>query len=124
MRVLVVEDDKQLAAALRRGLEDEGYAVDTALDGAEGEWLAGENSYDALVLDIMLPTLRGDELCARTGQGQQQCACFIDGNAEIFDLVQGQVAARGEPGCDRPQNGDKCAARGNTKFDGAARVGS
>ena len=65
MRVLVVEDDKQLAAALRRGLEEEGYAVDTALDGVEGEWLATENSYDALVLDIMLPRLRGDELCVR-----------------------------------------------------------
>ena len=65
MRILLVEDDKQLAFTLRRGLEDEGYAVDTALDGVEGEWLAQENSYAALVLDIMLPGLRGDELCAR-----------------------------------------------------------
>ena len=65
MRVLVVEDDKQLAAALRRALEEEGYAVDVALDGREGEWLASENAYDALVLDVMLPHLTGDELCAR-----------------------------------------------------------
>jgi DNA-binding response OmpR family regulator len=65
MRVLVVEDDKRLAAALRRGLEEAGYAVDTALDGQEGEWLAAENDYDAMVLDIMLPGLRGDELCVR-----------------------------------------------------------
>jgi DNA-binding response OmpR family regulator len=65
VRVLVVEDDKQLAVALRRGLESEGYAVDIALDGAEGEWLAQENGYDALVLDVMLPKLAGDELCAR-----------------------------------------------------------
>lgn len=65
MRVLVVEDDKRLAAALRRGLEEAGYAVDTALDGQEGEWLAAENDYDAMVLDIMLPGLRGDELCMR-----------------------------------------------------------
>jgi DNA-binding response OmpR family regulator len=65
VRVLVVEDDKQLAAALRRGLEGEGYAVDTALDGREGEWLAQENSYDAMVLDVMLPHLSGDELCSR-----------------------------------------------------------
>ena len=61
----MVEDDKRLAAALRRGLEEAGYAVDTALDGREGEWLAGENDYDAMVLDIMLPELRGDELCVR-----------------------------------------------------------
>jgi two-component system OmpR family response regulator len=65
VRVLVVEDDKQLAAALRRGLEAEGYAVDTALDGVEGEWLANENAYDALVLDVMLPELAGDALCSR-----------------------------------------------------------
>ena len=65
MRILVVEDDKQLAVALRRGLEGEGYAVDIALDGGQGEWLASENPYDALVLDIMLPTLAGDTLCAR-----------------------------------------------------------
>ncbi len=60
MRILVVEDDKHLAGALKRGLEDEGYAVDVAMDGGEAEWLATENSYDALVLDIMVPTLPGD----------------------------------------------------------------
>ena len=65
MRILVVEDDKQLAANLRRGLEAEGYAVDVALDGSEGEWFAVENTYDALVVDVMLPGLAGDVLCAR-----------------------------------------------------------
>ena len=65
MRLLVVEDDKHLASALKRGLEGEGYAVDVALDGTEGEWLAQENEYDAMVLDVMVPGLPGDELCAR-----------------------------------------------------------
>jgi two-component system OmpR family response regulator len=65
VRILVVEDDKQLAAALRRGLEAEGYAVDVALDGTEGAWFAAENAYDVLVVDVMLPGLAGDELCAR-----------------------------------------------------------
>ena len=65
MRILVIEDDKQLAASLRRGLEAEGYAVDVALDGIEGEWFAQENAYDAMVVDVMLPRLGGDELCAR-----------------------------------------------------------
>ena len=64
MRILVVEDDKRVARALRRGLEDEGYAVDVALDGEEGRWLAGENDYDALVLDVMLPGVSGLDLCA------------------------------------------------------------
>lgn len=61
----MVEDDKQLAAGLRRGLQEEGYAVDVALDGTDGEWLATENSYDAMVVDVMLPGLTGDVLCAR-----------------------------------------------------------
>jgi DNA-binding response OmpR family regulator len=65
VRILVVEDDKQLAAGLRRGLEAEGYAVDVALDGTDGEWFATENAYDALIVDVMLPGLTGDVLCAR-----------------------------------------------------------
>ena len=65
MRVLVVEDDKQLASGLRRGLEAEGYAVDVALTGTDGEWFANEMSYDAMVVDVMLPKLAGDVLCAR-----------------------------------------------------------
>jgi len=65
VRILVVEDDKQLAAALRRGLESEGYAVDVALTGTDGEWFAAENTYDAMVVDVMLPGLAGDVLCAR-----------------------------------------------------------
>ena len=65
MRILVVEDDKHVARAVKRGLEAEGYAVDVALTGTDGEWYATENQYDALVLDVMLPGLGGDELCAR-----------------------------------------------------------
>ena len=59
-----MEDETKVAAAVKRGLEAEGYAVDVALDGAEGRWLAEQNPYDVLILDIMLPGLRGDELCA------------------------------------------------------------
>lgn len=64
MRVLVVEDEGRLAAALRGGLEAEGFAVDVAADGTEGLWLARENPYDVLVLDVMLPGLNGYQLCA------------------------------------------------------------
>ena len=48
IRILVVEDDKHVAGAVKRGLESEGYAVDVALDGTEGHWLATENAYDAI----------------------------------------------------------------------------
>ena len=65
MRVLVVEDEKRLAAALRRGLVSEGFAVDVALDGTQGEWMATAQVYDAIVLDIMLPGVNGYQLCGR-----------------------------------------------------------
>jgi DNA-binding response OmpR family regulator len=65
MRILVVDDDARVARAVTRGLEAEGFAVDVAADGIEGEWLAGENSYDAVVLDVMLPGVDGYELCRR-----------------------------------------------------------
>ncbi len=65
MRILVVEDDKNVARAVRRGLESEGFAVDVAFDGTEGLWLASESAYDAIVLDIMLPGIDGYTVCAR-----------------------------------------------------------
>jgi two-component system, OmpR family, response regulator len=64
MRVLVVEDERPLASAIRRGLEAEGFVVDLAFDGNEGLRLATVRAYDALVLDIMLPGLNGYRVCA------------------------------------------------------------
>lgn len=65
MRVLVVEDERRLAAALQRGLQAEGMTVDVAHDGPQGLWLAGEHDYDVIVLDIMLPGVNGYRVCAR-----------------------------------------------------------
>jgi two-component system OmpR family response regulator len=64
MRVLVVEDEPKVAAAVRRGLEGEGFAVDVAGDGVDGLWMATEHEYDAIVLDIMLPGKNGYDVCA------------------------------------------------------------
>jgi len=64
MRLLVVEDERPLAAGLKRGLEAEGFAADVALNGTDGLWMARENSYDAILLDIMLPGMNGFEVCA------------------------------------------------------------
>ena len=64
-RVLVVEDERRVAAALRRGLEREGFAVDVAADGVDGLWMATEQDYDAIVLDLMLPGLNGYEVCRK-----------------------------------------------------------
>ncbi len=65
MRILVVDDDVRIARAVRRGLEAEGYAVDVAADFVQGQWLATENDYDAMVLDVMLPGGSGTDLCRR-----------------------------------------------------------
>lgn len=59
MRILVAEDDLRLAALLRRGLSEDGHAVDVAHDGTEALWLAQENPYAAIVLDVMLPGIDG-----------------------------------------------------------------
>ena len=64
MRVLVVEDEVRQAAALKRGLEAEGFAVDVASTGTDGLWLATEQPYDAIVLDVMLPGMNGYKVCA------------------------------------------------------------
>jgi two-component system copper resistance phosphate regulon response regulator CusR len=63
MRILVIEDDRKIAAALKKGLKGEGFAVDVAADGAIGEELAQTNDYDVIILDIMLPKQDGWETC-------------------------------------------------------------
>ena len=63
MRVLLVEDDKKISAALSKGLRAEGYAVDSASDGVKGEELATINNYDLIILDIMLPKQDGWQTC-------------------------------------------------------------
>ncbi len=63
MRVLVVEDEIRLAEGLKRGLEAEGFAVDVAHTGTDGLWLAREQQYAAILLDIMLPGMNGYVVC-------------------------------------------------------------
>ena len=63
MKLLVVEDDRKIAAALQRGLEAEGFTVDIAHDGDDGWWMATEGSYDLIVLDLMLPGRNGFVVC-------------------------------------------------------------
>jgi two-component system OmpR family response regulator len=65
VRVLVVEDDVKMAALLRRGLAEEGHAVDVTRTGDDALWLAEAAAYDVIVLDVMLPGTDGFEVCAR-----------------------------------------------------------
>ncbi|MEO6651047.1 MAG: response regulator transcription factor [Ilumatobacteraceae bacterium] len=63
MKVLVIDDDEKTAAAIKRGLEREGYAVDVAHDGLDGLWMAAESGAELIVLDVMLPGMNGYRVC-------------------------------------------------------------
>src|SRR5262245_11570356 len=65
MRVLIVEDETKMAALIRRGLGEEGIAVDVTERGEDALWMAGSTEYDAIVLDVMLPGIDGFETCRR-----------------------------------------------------------
>jgi len=64
MRLLVVEDETKLAAYLKRGLEADGHVVDVANDGEKGLWFARNQTYDVIVLDILLPKINGYRVCS------------------------------------------------------------
>ena len=90
MRVLVIEDEAGMARLLKRALEEEGHAVDIARDGPDGLWMATENSYAAIVLDVMLPGLDGFELCRRLRAGGIWVpVLMLTARDEIGDRVRG-----------------------------------
>jgi two-component system, OmpR family, response regulator len=63
MKVLVVEDNKKIAAAVKRGLDAEGFAVEVSFDGDDGLWRATKHHYDLLIMDLRLPGRDGYEIC-------------------------------------------------------------
>jgi heavy metal response regulator len=90
MRILVVEDEKKIASFIRRGLKEEGYAVDVALDGEEGYRLICENDYDVILLDLMLPKLDGLTLCRQVRQdGIQTPIIMLTAKSAVADKVTG-----------------------------------
>ena len=70
MRVLIVEDEKRIASFIQRGLKEERYAVDLAPDGEQGLYLAGLDTYDLIILDIMLPGKDGIAVCRQLRQNK------------------------------------------------------
>jgi two-component system, OmpR family, response regulator len=90
MRVLVIEDELRMARLIKRALEEEGHAVDIAGDGPEGLWMATENAYAAIVLDIMLPGFDGFELCRRLrAAGIWVPVLMLTARDEVGDRVRG-----------------------------------
>jgi DNA-binding response OmpR family regulator len=90
MRVLIVEDDAELAEAIASGLRQEALAADVALDGERGLERALENGYDVIVLDRDLPVLHGDEVCAQlVAAGRRGRILMLTAAAGIEDRVGG-----------------------------------
>ena len=77
MRILLVEDEKKMANFIERGLKEEGYAVDTAFDGAEGWEYVSTNDYDLVILDWMLPKMNGIALCGKIRQSGSRIPVLI-----------------------------------------------
>jgi len=79
-----------MARLLKRGLEEEGHAVDVGTDGPEGFWLATENNYAAIVLDVMLPGFDGFELCRRLrAAGDWTPVLMLTARDAVDDRVRG-----------------------------------
>jgi len=89
MRVLVIEDDGELAEAIAAGLRLEAMAVDTALDGDAGLERATVNDYDVIVLDRDLPGMHGDDVCAKLAGTVRARILMLTAAGTIADLVGG-----------------------------------
>ena len=90
MRILVVEDERELADVLKRGLEEHGYAVDLAFDGDDGLALAEMEPYDLVVLDVMLPGRDGFDVCRRLrAQGRNMPVLMLTARDAVDDRVTG-----------------------------------
>jgi two-component system, OmpR family, response regulator len=90
MRILVVEDEKKMAALIRRGLREEGFSVDVADRGEDALWRASATDYDAIVLDVMLPGIDGFETCRRLrGDGVWAPVLMLTARDAVEDRVAG-----------------------------------
>jgi DNA-binding response OmpR family regulator len=90
VRVLLIEDHKPLVRALRKGLEEEGFAVDTAFDGEEGAYKAQTADYDVIILDLMLPKEDGLSLLQRWRRaGLKSHVLVLTARSGIDDKVRG-----------------------------------
>jgi two-component system, OmpR family, response regulator len=90
MRVLIVEDDKRMGAAIRRGLQAENIVADVATNGEDALWMAGATEFDVLVLDLMLPGIDGFETCRRLREAQVWTPIImLTARGAIEDRVQG-----------------------------------
>ena len=90
MRILIIEDEVKIAQFIKRGLKEEGYAVDVANDGEEGHFMLSSNEYDAIILDLMLPKIDGLTLCRTLRkEGNQTPIIMLTAKDTVKDKVKG-----------------------------------
>lgn len=90
MRILVVEDEHKIANSLKKGLEQESYAVDVAFTGDDGYDLASSEEYDLIILDILLPGINGLEICKKLrGKNIHIPILMLTAKSQISDKVEG-----------------------------------
>jgi DNA-binding response OmpR family regulator len=90
MRILVVEDELKLSNNIKQGLIESGFAVDQAMDGEEGQYLAESEAYDAILLDVMLPKIDGVTLCKELRKKQIKIPILmLTAKARLDDKVEG-----------------------------------
>ena len=90
MRILVIEDERRIARAIKEGLEQESYAVDVAYDGEEGYNIARADEYDLIILDVMLPSLDGYEVCKKLrAENNHTIILMLTAKDQDQDIVHG-----------------------------------
>ena len=90
MKILIVEDEAKTGEYLHQGLTEAGFVVDLAKDGVDGLHMAGDQDYDLVILDVMLPGLNGWQVLQRLRErGQQMPAMFLTARDQVEDRVKG-----------------------------------
>jgi len=90
MRILVIEDEYRIANAIKKGLRQESFAVDTAFNGNDGYDLASVEDYDLIILDLMLPGMDGIEVCKKLrNRGVQTPVLMLTAKSRVDDRVKG-----------------------------------
>lgn len=94
MRILLVEDEKRLSHYIKKGLTENGFAVDTAFDGEEGLYMAKEEVYDVIILDVMLPKLSGVDICKqiRSADKKEVSILMLTARSETENKIEGLEA--------------------------------
>ena len=89
MKVLLVEDSVRLQESLQKAFKNMGYVVDSALDGEEGLWLAQNNDYDVVVLDMMLPKMDGATVLKKLRESKKTPVLILSAKDSMEDKVGG-----------------------------------